>query len=116
MKTRTAKAKGRRLQNWTRDKLRALFPSLEDGDIESRPMGQAGTDVILSPAAFNKFPFSVECKNQEAAKTIYKWYEQAAADNKDGEPLVIMKRNNQRVLAVMDADILLSLLAALNDQ
>ena len=76
-------------------------------------MGQAGTDIILSPAAFNQFPFSVECKNQEAAKKIYDWYEQA--DAKDGEPLVIMKRNHKQALAVMDAETLLTLLAALNE-
>ncbi len=67
MKTSSAKAKGRRLQQRVRDDLRVLGEqfSLQDGDIESRGMGQSGVDIILSPAAQNLFNLDIEAKNVE---------------------------------------------------
>ena len=56
MKTKSAKAKGRNLQNYVRDKLRKIFveewtkvPRLEDDDIKSQTMGMGGEDIVLSP-------------------------------------------------------------------
>lgn len=62
MKTASAKAKGRELQKHIASSIEATF-SLEDGDAVSRPMGSGGVDILLSPAARKKFPFSVEAKN-----------------------------------------------------
>ena len=62
-KTRHAKSKGRKLQNIMRDELRLAFPSLEEDDIKSQTMGMTGEDIVLSPAARKKIPFSFECKN-----------------------------------------------------
>ena len=66
MSTRAAKAKGRRLQNEVRELLEESFPDLEEGDIRTAIMGQNGEDIILSPAARKKIPYSIECKNQES--------------------------------------------------
>lgn len=67
MKTSSAKAKGRRLQQLVRDVLRRIGAKhgLVDEDIESRGMGQNGTDLIISPAAKKCFNFAIECKNVE---------------------------------------------------
>ena len=102
MKTQSAKAKGRRLQQWVRDMLiehRNVHPE----DIESRSMGAGGEDLIMARDARQKFPFSVECKNQEAVN-VWKAYEQASENCKGYEPLVVIKRNRSKPLIVMDAE------------
>ena len=65
MKTRSAKNKGKRLQNDVRDLILETFKQLEPDDVRSTTMGDSGEDVLLSPKARKLFPFSVECKNQE---------------------------------------------------
>jgi hypothetical protein len=70
--TASCKAKGRRLQQLVRDRLRNIGKKhgLEDGDVESTGMGQSGVDVLLSPAAYKIFPFDIECKNVEALNVV----------------------------------------------
>ena len=75
MKTSSAKAKGRRLQQWVRTLLIEKL-DIHEEDIESRPMGSGGEDLIMARAAREKFPFSVECKNQETGN-VWKAMEQA---------------------------------------
>ena len=58
------KSKGRRLQKWVRE----LTPeklNIHEEDIESRSMGASGEDLITLKTAREKFPYSIECKNQE---------------------------------------------------
>ncbi len=63
----SAKAKGRNLQNWVAKKISILLDEPcghEDHHlIEPRPMGQAGTDIILRGQAALDFPYAVECKS-----------------------------------------------------
>ena len=102
MKPQSAKAKGRKLQQWVRDQLiehRNVHPE----DIESRSMGAGGEDLIMARDARQKFPYSVECKNQEAVN-VWKAYEQATENCKGYEPLVVIKRNRSKPLVVMDAE------------
>ena len=65
MKTQSAKAKGRKLQQWVRDQIIEQL-EVHPEDIESRSMGAGGEDLIMARAARQKFPFSVECKNVES--------------------------------------------------
>ena len=65
MKTSSAKAKGRKLQQWFRNLLIEKL-DVHPEDIESRSMGAGGEDLIMARAARKKFPYSIECKNQEA--------------------------------------------------
>ena len=65
MKTRSAKNKGKRLQNSVRDILLETFTQLEPDDIKSTTMGESGEDIQLSPAARKLIPYAIECKNQE---------------------------------------------------
>jgi len=100
----SAKAKGRRHQQWVRDKILSLFPKLEPDDCTSTSMGAGGEDILMSPACRRLFPYSVECKSFKAF-AIYKVMEQAEANcPTNAEPLVIIKANRQRPLAIMDAE------------
>ena len=107
MKTSSAKAKGRRLQQWVRDHLIEQL-DVHPEDIESRSMGAGGEDLILARAAREKFPYSIECKNQESIN-IWKAYEQAQENSKNYEPIVIIKRNNTKPLVLVDADFFMKL-------
>ena len=107
MRTQSKKAKGRRLQQWVRD---ILIEKLEvhPEDIESRSMGDGGEDLIMSRSAREKFPYSIECKNQESLN-IWKSYEQAQQNSGNYEPIVVIKRNNVKPLVLVDADYFVEL-------
>jgi hypothetical protein len=110
MKPRSAKNKGKRLQNKIRDLILEKFDSkLEQDDVRSITMGDSGEDILLSPAARRLFPFSVECKNQEKLN-IWSALEQAEENSGDHAPLVIFKRNRSKTYAVLEFDKLLELL------
>tara|TARA_Y100001973_G_scaffold49510_1_gene73609 strand:- start:8 stop:376 length:369 start_codon:yes stop_codon:yes gene_type:complete len=107
MKTSSAKAKGRRLQQWMRDLLIEKL-GVHPEDIESRSMGAGGEDLIMARAAREKFPYSIECKNQESIN-IWKSYDQAKENAGDHEPIVVLKRNNTKPLVLVDADYFVAL-------
>ena len=69
MKTQSAKAKGRKLQQWVRDQIIEQL-EVHPEDIESRSMGAGGEDLIMARAAREKFPFSIECKNVEKLNVL----------------------------------------------
>ena len=102
MKTQSAKAKGRRLQQWVRDKLIEEL-QVHPEDIESRSMGAGGEDLIMARAARQKFPYSIECKNVEKLN-VWDAYTQASENSGDYEPLVVMKKNGKKPLVVVDAE------------
>ena len=110
MKPRSAKNKGKRLQNKVRDLILEKFNSkLEPDDVRSITMGESGEDILLSPAARKLFPFSVECKNQEKLN-IWSSLEQAEGNSGNHPPLLIFKRNRSKTYAVLEFDELLKLL------
>ena len=112
MKTQSAKAKGRRLQQEFR-KLLIEELNIHPEDIESRSMGAGGEDLIMARAAREKFPFSIECKNQETFN-VWDAYKQASENSKDYEPIVVMKKNNHKTLVVLDAEKFVKLCQELN--
>lgn len=105
IKAQSAKAKGRRHQQWVRDKILALFPNaLLPDDVRSTSMGCGGEDVQLSPAARRLFPYSIECKSFKSF-AIYKVMDQATENcPKGAEPVAIIKADRQKPLAVIDAE------------
>ena len=112
-KARSAKAKGRRLQNFVRDLLREMFPSLHKDDIKSQTMGMPGEDIVLSPAARKLIPYSFECKNKERLD-LWKSLEQAQ-DNCGGRaPVLIIKRNRSGVYAVVQLNTFFDLIGEEN--
>ena len=102
MRTSSAKAKGRRLQQWMRDQLIEKL-EVHPEDIESRSMGAGGEDLIMARAARQKFPYSIECKNQEKLN-IWDAYNQSQENSGDYEPIVVLKRNNTKPLVLVDAE------------
>jgi len=102
MKPSSCKAKGRRFQQWVAKQIGTLtgIKVEKDGDIESRPMGQSGTDIILRGDARKKFPYGVECKNVEAL-SIWKALTQAEVY---GRPLLFFTRNHTPKYVAMRAE------------
>lgn len=109
MKTQSAKAKGRKLQQMVRDLILEAFTDLEPDDVRSTSMGAGGEDLQLSPAARRKFPYSVECKNVEKLN-VWGAYDQASANCGNHEPLLIMKKNHKKPLVVIDLDAFIELI------
>ena len=107
MKTSSAKQKGRKFQQWVRDILIERL-DIHPEDIESRSMGAGGEDIMMARDAREKFPLSIECKNQQALN-VWKSYEQAEANCGTYEPVLFMKRNNQKPLVVVDAEYFVNL-------
>lgn len=107
MKPQSAKAKGRKLQQWVRDR---LIESLDvhPEDIESRSMGAGGEDLIMARAAREKFPYSIEAKNVEKLN-VWEAYDQAKSNSGNYEPIVIMKKNGKKPLVVIDADYFINM-------
>lgn len=106
-----AKAKGRNLQNEICQRVSKItgVPWGKDQDIEGRPMGQSGVDVILRGRAKQLFDFQIECKNQEKW-SILAWIKQAQSNTKDGETwLLFFKRNHTKTFVAMEADTFFSL-------
>lgn len=109
----SAKAKGRRLQQAVRDAILEAFSGLESDDVRSTSMGAGGEDVLLSPAARKLFPYTIECKNL-AKIAVYNYYVQATGHN-DYEPLVVIKQNRSKPLAVVDFEHFMELVRKAND-
>tara|TARA_Y100000592_G_C5448906_1_gene307616 strand:- start:505 stop:876 length:372 start_codon:yes stop_codon:yes gene_type:complete len=107
MRPQSAKAKGRRLQQWFRDLLIKTL-NIHEEDIESRSMGAGGEDLIMARDARKKFPCSIECKNQEKIN-LWESYEQAKENSKSYEPIVVMKRNKSKPLVLVDAEYFVQL-------
>jgi hypothetical protein len=104
MRAASAKAKGRKLQQWTRDLILNKWPRLEPDDVRSTAMGAGGEDIQLSPAARRLIPVSIECKNR-ANYAFYKDYDQAVINcPKKAEPLLIAKANHRKPVVIVDAE------------
>ena len=98
------KAKGRRLQKEIAEYISKLLdiPVEKDGDLDVRPMGQGGRDVILRGKALEQFIFhGIECKCQEALNI---WSALAQAEEHGGKPIVFFKRNRSDTYVAMKAE------------
>ena len=98
------------MQNFLKEKLHSSFPSLREGDIKTAVMGESGEDIILSPAARDIIPYSFECKNQERLN-MWSAYKQASNNSGGHEPIVFLKRNHHKPLALMDAEYFIGVLS-----
>lgn len=116
IKVSSAKAKGRNLQKWAVGKIAELLEyklpeNKDDSHIRSREMGQSGVDIVLSKKARQKFPFAVECKNQEHID-LRRFMEQAEANSISLWPLLIVKNKTlKEPLLVMKWEVFARLFA-----
>jgi hypothetical protein len=113
IKPASCKAKGKFLQNWTRDLILKTFPQLEPDDARSTSMGSPGEDVQLSPAARKLVPYQIENKNK-ARSQVHTYYKQAK-EHGEHEPLVIVKMDRDIPLAIVSAEHFFQLLKRLNE-
>jgi hypothetical protein len=113
MTVKSAKAKGRRLQQLVRDLILDSFPTLElDTDVRSAIMGETGEDIKLSSKARKVFPYSVECKSLKKI-AVYNYYDQAASNTPEGcTPLVVLKQDRRKPLALVDLEQFMELIDA----
>ena len=109
MKTASKKAKGRKLQDFVRDRLLSCFPFLEQDDIKSAIMGESGEDIKLSPAARKSIPYSFECKNQERLN-IWSSLQQAEDNSNDRTPVLVFKRNRTKTYVAVEIEDFLKLI------
>ena len=109
MKQDSRRAKGKKLQRILRDKLLSAFPDLHAGHIRVAKAGQQGEDLKLSRIARRLIPYQWECKNQEKFSTLYSFYDQGCRHGKY-EPVLIIKQNTSRALAVIDLDQFIDLI------
>jgi len=125
MLTRSAKAKGRRLQNQVaRDLARVTGlrygrPDDDSADLRGRPMGMSGPDIVRSERALERVPFYIECRARESwgfgprtldsgTSPLVTWFVETAnaafwwneARPDLNVPLLIVTRNHYPVVAV----------------
>lgn len=107
MRTSSAKAKSRRLQNYVAGVFlhlgnRLAHPPLQSGDVQPRQMGGAGVDIVLSPTAFKMFPFAVECKQVEKLN-VYEAFTKNYDRYENGNtyPILVHSKNRSRVLVTL---------------
>lgn len=101
--TQARKAKGRQLQQKVRDVILSTYPNLEPDDCKSTGMGQGGEDIQLSPAARKVFSYSIECKRNKSF-AVYGPYEQASANCKGYEPIVVIQGDRKKPLVLVDLE------------
>lgn len=102
MKPQSAKAKGRKLQQFVRDQLIERL-QLQPDDVKSTSMGAGGEDIQLSPFARLRFPHSIECKNRSKI-AVYEYYNQAKENAGSHSPLVVIKQDRSEPLVILSLD------------
>jgi len=102
---KSAKAKGRRLQNWVRDKLIEWYGDHHAKNIVPKQMGGGGVDIEVYGTFRDMYwPWDAECKNQERLP-LWQTIKQAVANCRPGRaPLVIFKRNHSKVWVMLEWD------------
>ena len=109
MKQDSRRAKGRLLQIIVRDKILKAFPHLKPEDVVVAKNGENGEDIKLSRIAKRLIQHQFECKNQQKLLTLYKFFRQAQKHGKL-DPVLIVKLNSRKPLAVIDLDHFISLI------
>ncbi len=108
---KSRKGKGRDFQNQICEDIQAKLGYSKE-DVRPAIMGESGTDIKLSSMVLDRFPFSIECKNQETVK-FWQWWEQAeknACKQKGTLPLLVMKKAYKKPVVVLDWDAFLGLM------
>jgi hypothetical protein len=98
--TASKKQKGRVLTQETAEAIRQTF-GLPEMDVQSMPASVPGADILLSSNAREKFPYAVECKNQEKASP-WQWIAQAETRRTEVmKPLVVFRRNRSDAYVII---------------
>lgn len=103
MRPQSAKAKGRRFQQWCAARFKQLFPHLEGNDIRSVSMGCSGDDLILSPLALKVLPYNFEMKNVENLQlwATIRQTEKRDDDTSNTLPCIALRKNRTNPIVVV---------------
>ena|SRR5258708_7364439 len=110
MQRSSAKAKGKTLERFIVARIKEAF-NFEDDDIRTAIGSENGLDIKITRRSAAKFPFGIECKNRETFTSIYNHYSQAATNSDGLIPLVVIKMNRQKPLAILDFEHFLTLVS-----
>lgn len=110
MTPKSAKAKGRRLQQELRDLLIETF-DLDPELVKCAIMGEKGMDVcVLGTTLPDPLHAAWECKAVEAF-SLYNCWKQTAENALAGRrPILVTRRNNSQAMAVLTLEHLVTLL------
>ena len=114
------KDKGEQFQQEVANRLLEVRQGFAPEDVQSCPMSTHGEDIILSQAARQVLPITVECKAQKRHAACATW-KQAHRQAKElclsvqPEPVAFIKVDGEVPLVVMRAEYALALLAAAPD-
>jgi len=107
MKTKSAKAKGRRCAQEVKELLLKYAQDLQEDDILVTPSGVTGPDLHLSPKGKELYPFAIECKNQEKLN-IWASLKQAISHATNGlrlpVPCLFFRKNNSDLYVSLKAE------------
>lgn len=109
MLTSSAKAKGRALAKWLRNRILDQFPALTADDVRVTSSGAGGEDVTLSSGARRVLPYQFECKSYRRF-AVYDAYDQAVSHGPH-TPVVVIKQNGRDPLVILHLDDWLDLVA-----
>lgn len=111
--TASRKAKGRRLQDRVRDRLRQFITKhgLVPEDVNSAIMGTKGVDIVCSPAARDFLKLDIECKNCERLNvpTVFEHHYSKYQHNQTLK-LLVHSRNHQETLVTLKFEDLMELI------
>lgn len=102
---RSAKAKGRELQNWLSARLSQItgikWGREDEDEIQPRQMGQRGADVILRGEAARLIPFTFECKSGESFRLVDSIKQARDNETEDRSWVIVHRRKAFRNPIVM---------------
>ncbi len=109
MTPKSAKAKGRRLQDQVAREITDTL-CLPEGVVRPAIMGESGCDIKIERSHRREFPFNIECKNQERL-SIWAAIDQARINSSEPFtiPVVVFKRNRSDIWAALPWDAFLEL-------
>ena len=86
-------------------------PDQRPYEIVVTPSGINGRDLSFYGVAKDKFPYAIECKNQETNKVMWDWVDQANkhVGQTSDIPLVVFSKNHEEPYVVLSFDHFLKL-------
>jgi hypothetical protein len=112
----SAKSKGRELQKYIASRFSEItgIKCGKDCLIQSREMGQSGTDVKVIGDALKVIPFSIEAKRQESW-SVHSWIKQAKENQlPETDWLLFARRNRDKAVVFMEAETFFKLFEKLH--
>jgi hypothetical protein len=114
MERKSAKVKGKRLEDFVVSLLKKNF-ALTEEDVFRVPSSVQGEDIIMKKCVQKRLKVSFECKNQEKL-SIWSALEQCKKNAKEFNPVLVFKRNNSKTYATIEIDFFMDLLKSYTEE